>query len=282
MQLTGDNWDAAIFEGLRSDPPPILGTWQSKHQHVVRVILGVIGDSLREFFRYNLARIIAVAGAAPDDPVHLFVHWMGIYYLRMYSMMCGSDIAAMPGWRQAVRNLASTGVAGTTQILVTFQLGFPLLCPLLLNEVCARPMMLLVHSENEFARNFLSERLPKAEIRFVEMTGALELLRSLREGKILIANIDTAYPGTRILETKFLDYKLQIPAGLFLLGERAGVGMQCLAAPYGAGGLEGHLGPALELYANRGAKNLQCVREFFEPLVRSHPYQWMAWASLTP
>ena len=278
MEIVGDNWDAVIFSALAADPPPPGLAPEAQEDHVLRVILASVGDSLRGFFRRTAPRLAAVAGPLDADPIHLYVSWMVEYYRRMQSLLADPG-ENLPGWERAGEVASRLACTSRPLVVATFQLGYPLLAPVLAAAGGHR-VAILLHGQNEFARRFFEERIPGVALHFLEKLNAFDLLRSLSEGRILVANLDVAYPGTRSLEMSFLGGRLSVPEGIFLLGRRAGAELQCVALPWAPEGISPVLGPRLDLRSAPPREPGAMLQGFFEPLVTAHPFQWMGWGGL--
>ncbi len=288
MQIIGDNWDVAIFEALRVTPPK-GDTEQERHEFVLRSMLAKISPSLRGFLSENIGKIAKIAGSEHEDPVQLYIDWLARYYLYMYDVMCLPAASVFPRWGDAVEEICTAIMNNCVhqgpRVLLSFQIGFPLLCPLLLAEAYAaiigrsvmQPIGILIHGQNEPVQRFYRERLPRAHLYIIESGNRETLLRLFDEGYTLLANVDTAYPGTRGEKVAFLDGHLQIPTGLFALAHRAGASFHCISA-VDDHGIRAHISPPID--ASTPESGAWEVSSFFEPLVRAFPFQWMGWGSL--
>lgn len=288
MQIIGDNWDVIIYETLLAAPPK-GETEQERHEFVLHAMLAKISSSLREFLADNIGKIAQIVRSKEEDPVQLYVDRLARYYLHMYDVMHVPPTVVFPRWSDAVEKLRTSifadGVHRGPRVFFTFQLGYPLLCPLLVAEAystlgdvsLSRPIGILIHGQNEPVQRFYRERLPQAHLYIIETGDRATLSKMLDEGYTLIANVDTAYPGTRVEEVVFIGGNLRIPTGLFVLAHRAGALLHCISA-VDDNGICVHLSPSID--ASTPEKGAWAVSSFFEPLVRSFPLQWMGWGSL--
>jgi lauroyl/myristoyl acyltransferase len=110
--------------------------------------------------------------------------------------------------------------------------------------------------------------------------GAGDLRHCLDSDGILLANLDTSYPGTRhVREAPFLGHRLAMPTGLLALAVRRAAEVRAMAL-VGAGERPAFLsGPPLPRDTVRAAQDFAAV---FEGWVAARPEQWTAWASLEP
>ncbi|MFF3734284.1 hypothetical protein ACFYXM_29270 [Streptomyces sp. NPDC002476] len=275
IQVTGSDWDAAVLRALDGHPPPMTRRGE-RHRHVLRLLIDVIGEDLKLFLRCHGAPYVA-RWRRSGDPVMAFVSWTADYYLCLHDVMRAGPGRAVPGWDDAVR--AAGSLAGTARLLLTAQLGHALLLPLLVEEATGRPVYPVVHDRNPLVLRFYQERLRRGEPLSVTGLGSSDIRRWLRTDSVIVANVDTSYPGTRQRRSlPFLGGRLDVPVGLLTLASRRSLETRAMTVP----DIGGHPSP-------RGSAPLPDDTEravlayggCLERWVTAHPEQWMAWSSFT-
>ena len=264
-----------MFAALDGRPPPGPPVDGRAHEHALEVMLDTIADGLHAFLDANLPKLAPHVGGA--EGVQALIGWMAEYFLRMHHAF-GDPAAVAPGWTAAVdraRPVAGWGPA----VVATFQIGFPLLLPIVLERAGGgRPVVPILHEENAHALGLYRRHLRSGGHIDVTAVSGERLARELARGAVVPANVDTAYPGTRTTtRIPFLGRSLVTPTGLVAHALDRGVPVFAAALVIDGGRVlfeaEGPLsGERDEVAAAYG--------RFFESLVRRHPEQWMAWASL--
>lgn len=280
VRITGENWDVAVLDELRRVPPPCEGeaSHSERHCHVLRRIIASIGDSVHRFFQQAIIPMRRVIETG--DPVHLYLDWMATYYLTMYDLFSGKPFAALPGWTVCLRELTRAASSHRPLIVVTFQIGFPLIGPAAFAEATGCPSTVLMHSQHQAAIEFIQKTGDGVGVQTLENASIAELLRPLHAGNAILANVDMAYDGTRCCDVSFLDGTLRMPAGFIRLGEHAGAVAQAMAIVHSGEGVMAHCSVPIMLEWRRSQQVLEEIASFFEPLVRQLPAQWMGWGNL--
>ncbi|MGI5400692.1 hypothetical protein ACQEVG_14785 [Streptomyces sp. CA-135486] len=122
------------------------------------------------------------------------------------------------------------------------------------------------------------EQLRLGEPLLLTQLDSADIRRWSRSDGVIVANVDTCYPGTRRMRTlPLLGGRLHVPTGLLALATRRSVEVRAMAVPDVAGRpapqvsarLPGDVDGALTTYAGH-----------LEGWVSAFPEQWMAWGSL--
>jgi hypothetical protein len=281
MDIVGDNWDAAIFERLAVNPPPSSDRHEDGYDHVLRILLDTAGKSVTNYIGATLPDVTAVLGRTADDPAHLMIDALTEYYLQMHEVLANGGPARVPGWESAVTALRSALSGNNTpRVIVTFQIGFPLLVPMAVNAALEEPVCVLVHKQNRFAVDLFERELSGGEAIYLEDVDAFRLALALGGGANLIANIDTAYPGSRSAEIAVLERHLSVPTGLLLLARRKRIPVQCIALVRQGDRLEALAGPELPARDLSDSMLLDRIAVFFDDAIRRFPLQWFGWSGL--
>ncbi len=274
ITVSGANWDAAVLESLAEHPPPHSGGVE-RQLHVSRLMVETIGSDLRSFLGHHGGKYVA-CWRRPDDPVAAMVGWLADYYLHLYDFTTAGP-RAISNWDDAVRSAAT--LDPDTRLVVSMQLGYVLLLPVLVENATGRAAYPVVHDRNPMIVRMYRELLHLGQPLMVDALGPSDIRRWLGSDGIMFLNIDTSYPGTRqVRSVPFLGGHLAVPAGLLSLAGRRSLGVQAMTAPGYAGrvGVEassplpGDLDGALKRFAVH-----------FESWVSEYPEQWMGWASLS-
>lgn len=284
MEITGDNWDAAIYARLAADPPPAPAGWEDRHEHTLRLVIDTIGPSLRGFLGAALPRLAAAAEPGGDDPAHRFVDWLASYYLLMHQAFHETGPQGLPGWGRALDAARDTmrGEGGGPRVFLTFQIGLPLLCPPLISATRGRPVRVLMHRRNRFAEDFYRASLPAGGPLFLEDVTSHGIAGGLRAGEDIFANVDVAYPGSRSAPMPLLGAALDAPSGLPLLARRAGASLQPVALLWESGALRLAAAPPTNPARGDFDGGMSPYASFFEGAIRRCPFQWFGWPSLRP
>lgn len=275
IRVVGANWDADMLAALATTPPPPpAAAADERHLHVLRILVDVIGDDLRTFLRCHAHRYIP-HWRGPGDPIAGLVGWLAEYFLYLHDVLTGGP-HTLANWPHAVR--AAHVLGESTRLVVTMQVGYSLLVPLLVEEATGRPAYPLVHDQNPAVLNLYRDRLRLGRPVVLTALGAGDIRRWLDSNGIIVANVDTSYPGTRQVRTlPFLGGRLVVPFGLLALAGRRRVEVRAIAAPGTGGRLAVEVSPRFPGDAD-GA--LRAVGRHFERWIGAHPEQWMAWGSL--
>jgi hypothetical protein len=285
IQVRGANWDAAMMRALDADPPPEADAADAadaphRHLHVVRLLVEVVGEDMKRFLRHHGAKYLAHR-PHDDDPIVAMISWMAEYFLHLHDFVRLGP-SAMPTWATALDQ--ARALHEDTRLILTMQLGYALLLPILAEEATGRPAYPIVHDHNPAVLRMYEERLRRGRPLVLTALTAAELRRCLDSDGILIANIDTSYPGTRsVRPLPFLGGRLTVPVGLLALALRKSAGVQAAAAPGANGDVSVLASPPLAGGVD-GVDGLDGVlRAFggcFERWVTAYPQQWMGWAGL--
>ncbi|MFD3410079.1 hypothetical protein [Streptomyces cyaneofuscatus] len=274
IRITGSDRDTAVLRALVADPPPPSGD-EDRHRHAVRLLAGTIGDDLRLFLRCHGAKYTA-RWRHPSDPVVAMVSWLAGYYLRLHDVLRHGPRAVVPGWDEAVAAVCT--LAGTTRLVLTTQLGHALMVPLLVEEATGRRTLPIVHDRNPLVRTMYEERLRLGEPLLLTRLGAGDIRRWLDSDAVIVANLDTCYPGTRhTRDLPVLGGRLTVPTGLLALAARRNLETRAMAAPDVVGRIAPRVGPPLP-----GAVDVAvgAYGTWLDRCVSAAPEQWMAWGSL--
>ncbi|MFD5552716.1 hypothetical protein ACFWIA_02620 [Streptomyces sp. NPDC127068] len=275
IRVTGSDWDVCVLRALEAAPPPPARAAEERHAHVVRLLVRTIGADLKLFLHCHGAAYLA-RWPHPSDPVVALVSWLARYYLCLHDVLRAGPRHAFPGWSEAVREAGALG--DTARLVLTTQWGHALLLPLLLEEATGRPVFPIVHDRNPQVLDLYRRRLRLGEPLLLTRLGTPEIRRWLRSDGIVVANLDTCYPGTsRIRELPLFGARLHVPTGLLALATRRSLEVRIAAVPEVRGRpaprvsarLPGDVDGALTAYADQ-----------LEEWVGALPEQWMAWGSL--
>ncbi|MDH6462734.1 hypothetical protein M2302_002914 [Micromonospora sp. A200] len=182
---------------------------------------------------------------------------------------------AIVNWPDAVR--AAEALGESTRLVVTMQLGYSLLVPLLVEQATGRAAYPLVHDRNPAVLDLYRDRLRGRPLLLTTLSAG-DIRRWLDSDAIIVANVDTSYPGTRQVRTlPFLGGRLAVPFGLLSMATRRRIEVRAVAAP----GNGGHLvvGASSPLPDDPDGA-LRAIGSQFERWIGAHPEQWMAWGKL--
>ncbi|WP_446210314.1 hypothetical protein [Micromonospora sp. IBSANI012] len=272
ISVVGSNWDAAILAALAATPPPTASP-DERRLHALRVLVDVIGDDLRTFLRCHAHKYVPY-WHGPGDPIAGLVGWLADYFLHLHDVLSGGHDAIV-NWPDAVR--AAEALGESTRLVVTMQLGYSLLVPLLVEQATGRPAYPLVHDRNPAVLDLYRDRLRGRPLLLTTLSAG-DIRRWLDSDAIIVANVDTSYPGTRQVRTlPFLNGRLAVPFGLLSMATRRRIEVRAVAAP----GSGGHLviGTSSPLPDDPDGA-LRAIGSQFERWIGAHPEQWMAWGSL--
>jgi lauroyl/myristoyl acyltransferase len=166
----------------------------------------------------------------------------------------------------------------TARLVITMQLGYILLLPFLVEEATGRPAYPIIHDQNPAVLQMYCERLRLGRPLVLTTFSSADIRQWLESDGIMIANLDTSYPGTRRVRTMpFLGGQLTVPVGLLSLAAERSFDVRAMAAP----GSRGRI--TLEVSSQLSGDVEKVLGQYgacFERWVAAHPEQWMAWASL--
>jgi hypothetical protein len=239
-------------------------------------MLDTISDGLRGFLEDNVHKLSP--HMRPSPGVHELLDWMAEYFLRMHHAFVEPAAAFPRGWTAAVEEARAVSRLRGPALVLTFQVGFPLLLPIVLERATDGPVAPIIHEENAHALSLYARHLRSGAHIDVTAVTRERLERELARGAILAANVDTAYPGTRSTTSiPFLGGRLRTPTGLVDYALGAGIPIFAAALVSAAGRLTfAATGPL----AGSSEAVVAAYGRFFESLVRDHPVQWMGWAGL--
>ncbi|WP_203931214.1 hypothetical protein [Virgisporangium ochraceum] len=246
-----------------------------RHFQALRLLVDVIGNDLRTYLIRHGAPYLA-HWRHRHDPVAAMASWLAEYYLQMHDLMrIGPD--AVANWPELVCRARAVG--RTVRLVVTMQLGYPLLLPILLEQATGRAAYPVVHDQNPAVLSLYAEHLRFGRALILTELTAADIRGWLGSDGILLANIDTSYPGTQhVRELPFLTGRLTVPAGLLSLAVRRGAEVRAMTVPGSVGRLALRSSQPLP-----SGDTVAALREFgrcFEQWVSATPEQWMAWSSL--
>ncbi|WP_329619453.1 hypothetical protein OG357_02170 [Streptomyces sp. NBC_01255] len=274
IRITGSDWDVAVLRELAAHPPPPYGEG-ARHRYAVRVLAETIGDDVKLFLRCHGGRYTA-HWRHPTDPYVAMVSWLAGYYLRLHDILRHGPREVLPGWQEAVAEVRAR--LGTTRLVLTTQLGHALMVPLLVAEATGRPVLPIVHDRNPLVRKMYAERLRLGEPLLLTRLAAADIRRWLGSDAVMVANLDTCYPGTRdVRALSVLGGRLNVPTGLLALAARRQLETRAVAAPEVAGRIAPCVGARLPGTADAA---LDAYGTWLDRCVNAAPEQWMAWGSL--
>jgi hypothetical protein len=273
IRVVGANWDVVVLRALADNPPPDLGD-EERHMHVVRLLLDAIGEDVKVFLRCHGGKY-AQRWNHVSDPFEAMISWTADYFLHLYEFtQVGPQ--AIPTWSDAVRQASALGE--TARLVLTMQLGYSVLLPLLVEEATGRPAYPVVHDHNPAILQMYRERLLLGRPMIVTELSPSDIRQWINSDGIIVANIDTTYPGTRrIFTLPFLGGQLTVPVGLLSLALRRSFEVRAMAAPGSYGYVELKVSQPLTCSLEG---NLREFGSYFERWVTAYGEQWMAWGSL--
>jgi len=273
IRVEGSNWDVDMLRALAKHPPPVAGP-EERHLHALLLLVDIIGEDLKVYLRRHGGKYIA-RWQDRSDPVVALASWMAEYFLYLHDFMRVGP-RAITNWSDGLREAHALGE--TVRLVITMQLGYTLLLPLLVEEATGRPAYPIVHDQNPAVLQMYRERLRLGRPLVLTALRSADIRQCLESDGILLANLDTSYPGTRRVRTlPFLDGHLTVPVGLLSLAVERSVDVRAMAAPGTGGRLAVEVSPRLP---GDVEKVLRGYGACFERWVAAHPEQWMAWGSL--
>ncbi|WP_328940730.1 hypothetical protein OG259_02955 [Streptomyces sp. NBC_00250] len=274
IRIAGSDWDVAMLRALAAHPPPPYGEG-ARHRHAVRLLAETIGDDVKLFLRCHGARY-AARWRHPSDPFVAMVSRLAGYYLSLHDILRHGPREVLPGWDEAVADVRAR--IGTTRLVLTTQLGHALMVPLLVEEATGRPVLPIVHDRNPLVREMYAKRLRRGEPLLLTRLGSADIRRWLGSDAVMVANLDTCYPGTRHVRTlSVLGGRLDVPTGLLALAARRKLDTRAVAAPEVAGRITPRVGDRLPGSLDAA---LDAYGAWLDRCVSAAPEQWMAWGSL--
>jgi hypothetical protein len=280
VHIVGDEWDRAIYARLSATPPPEEAVAEARLQHTLEIVIDTIGPSLRRYLAVALPALRRAVPAGRGDPVQRFVVRLASHYLTMHDAMThGPHVVS--GWSEACAQAAAFA-EGRPRIVATFQLGLPLLLPLLLKEGARRRVRVLVHDRHPQVLAFFRRHLGADAPMTLQSTATSAIVAALRGGADVIANIDVAYPGTRTLPMRLSVGTLSVPAGLPVLAKRSGVMLHPMSLIETGASLRLYAGDAVDAARFPDpASAIAATGAFFGLVIAAAPEHWMGWPSLT-
>ncbi len=278
MRIQGDNWDHMIYERLGSD-----GNLDSSFSHLdmVHLTVEMLGESLPTYLRENISkiqRVVSQKDYADCDLTHVIIDWLARYFKDMHDSMKYPYLSNHEEWQHLTETNANIPNSGC--VYVTFQLGFPLLVPILLADLLNSPVRALIHDQNPKVASFYQSVRHNLDFAYVNYLDPYEQISFLKSGGLLVANIDTAYPGTRVESMPILNSCIRVPSGFIPLAKRAKAAICPVSLVANEGRLERHFGLPICSQKNSIFEILKSLSGFFETVIRKHPEQWLAWSSL--
>jgi hypothetical protein len=273
IQVEGANWDLVVLRALADNPPPDLSD-EERHMHVLRLLLDAVGEDVKVFLRCHGSKY-ALRWNHSSDPFLAMISWTADYFLHLYEFTQVGQ-RAIPSWSDAVREASTLGE--TTRLVLSMQLGYCLLLPMLVEEATGRPAYPVVHDHNPAVLQIYRKRLLLGRPLILTELGPSDIRQWIKSDGIVIANIDTTYPGTRrILTLPFLGGRLTVPVGLLSLALRRSFDVRAMAAPGSYGCVELKVSQPL---TGDLEGSLREFGSYFERWVTAYAEQWMAWGSL--
>ncbi|MFF8835691.1 hypothetical protein [Streptomyces sp. NPDC015130] len=274
IRIAGSDWDVAMLRALAAHPPPRYGEG-ARHRYAVRLLAETIGDDVKLFLRCHGARY-AARWHHPSDPFIAMVDRLAGYYLHLHDILRHGPREVLAGWDEAVAEVGAH--ARTTRLVVTTQLGHALMVPLLVEEATGRPALPIVHDRNPLVRQMYAQRLHRGEPLLLTRLGSADIRRWLGSDAVMVANLDTCYPGTRHVRTlSVLGGRLDVPTGLLALAARRNLETRAVAAPEIQGRITPRVGDRLPADVDAA---LDSYGTWLDRCVSAAPEQWMAWGSL--
>lgn len=274
IRIAGSDWDTAVLRALAADPPPPDGD-EDRQRHAVRLLTETIGDDLKHFLRCHGAQY-AARWQHPSDPIVAMLSWLTGYYLRLHDVLRHGPRTALPGWDEAVAVVRT--LADTTRLVLTTQLGHALMVPMLVEEATGRRVLPIVHDRNPLVRQMYEERLRLGEPLLLTRLGAADIRGWLDSDAVIVANLDTCYPGTRHTRNlPVLGGQLTVPTGLLALAARRNLETRAVAVPDVGGRIAPRVGPPLPGAVDAA---VNAYGTWLDRCVSAAPEQWMAWGSL--
>ncbi|KAB2591324.1 hypothetical protein [Streptomyces arboris] len=199
--------------------------------------------------------------------------------VRLLAGTIGDDLRLFLRCHGATEAVAAVRtLAGTTRLILTTQLGHALMVPLLVEEATGRRTLPIVHDRNPLVRTMYEERLRLGEPLLLTRLGAGDIRRWLGSDAVIVANLDTCYPGTRhTRDLPVLGGRLTVPTGLLALAARRNLETRAMAVPDVAGRIAPRVGPPLPAAVDAA---VGAYGEWLDRCVSAAPEQWMAWGSL--
>jgi lipid A biosynthesis acyltransferase len=275
INVVGDDWDSPIYEAL-GQTLPLARTKVKRHEQTLRVVLKAAGPMLHRFLVARGPHLRRVVG--PEAEL-LFLDQLAHYYDRMGAILADGTAKHTPGWRTAVEALSRALAGNRPAIHITFQLGLPLVCPQLLFEATGRPVALVVHRNAKAMLDHLYRTSVKTRLLFLDEKPGAAMLSALHDGFEVLLNVDTVYPGTRVVTpVPFLGSRIAIPMGWRAIAQQARCEARPLVTLRKNRTLDVLTGPPIALSDDHAAAT--SISRFFEPLVLREPLQWLGWGSL--
>lgn len=279
MRIVGDEWDSAIYARLAATPPLEEAVAEARLQHTLEIVIDTIGPSLRRYLAVALPALRRAVPAGSGDPVQRFVDRLARHYLTMHDAMThGPNVVS--GWSEACARAAAFAEGGP-RIVATFQLGLPLLLPLVLQAGARRPVRVLMHDRHPRVLAFFRRHLGESAPMILPGTATSAIVAALRGGADVIANIDVAYPGTRTLPMPLSVGTLNVPAGLPVVAKRSGVMLHPMSLIENGASLRLYAGDAVDVARfPDSASAIATTGAFFSLVLAAAPEHWMGWPGL--
>jgi KDO2-lipid IV(A) lauroyltransferase len=153
----------------------------------------------------------------------------------------------------------------------------------LASDFGARLALVMTREPNQAARSLHDEVRKRTGVQIVHVgehpLDVLPLVRHLRSGGVLAAQLDRAPPSARRLQVPLFGRPFGVPEGPFVLAARAGVPVvPMFARRVGFFDYEFSVGPAITLSRRPSAGELGTAAERaaaeMERFIRAHPTQW--------
>jgi len=280
LATDGGLWRRLAYAGARWGPGP----WLRLSPPAFGLAFALALPDARRAVRRNLRRVLGERGRLEEglDIASTF----SAYARCLAESLAGDRPEALAARRRLRRGAALFDELknGRGMVVVTAHTGaWDVGARLLASDFGARLAVVMVREPNESARSLHDEIRQRSGVEVVHVgehpLDGLPLLRHLRSGGVVAAQLDRQSPSARSIEVQLFDRPFRVPEGPFSLAARAGVPVvPMFSRRVGFFDYEFSVGPALELPRRPTALELgsaaQRSAEEMERFIRAHPTQW--------
>jgi phosphatidylinositol dimannoside acyltransferase len=280
LATDGALWRRLAYAGARWGPRP----WLQLSPPAFGLLFAAALPVQRRAIRDNLRRVLGTRSAWEEgfDVARTFSS-----YARCLAESLAADrpeAAAAHGRLRGGDAVRSALGAGSGLVVVTAHTGaWDVGARLLTNDFGARLALVMVREPSDRARSLHDDVRRRAGVEVVHVgdhpLDVLPLVRHLRSGGVVAAQLDRAPPSARRLQVSLFDQPYEVPEGPFVLAARAGVPLVPLfARRVGFFDYEFSAAPAIQLPRKPSATELAVAAgraaAEMERFIRAHPTQW--------
>ncbi len=221
LSASGAVWRALAYAGARYGPRP----WLEYSPPAFGLLFAALMPGARRRVRANLRRVLGPRSALLEsaDVARTFASYAGCLAEAL-----ASERPEARGARRRIRGGADLGSLADGAVVVTAHVGaWDAAAPLLAADYGVKVMIAMAREADAGARRVHDGVRERAGVRVAHVgdhqLDALPLLRHLREGGVVAAQLDRSSPGARTLSVQLFGAPFEVPEGPFALAGLAQV-----------------------------------------------------------